>query len=1029
MSFSAAPGDRSVTLEWRTGSELDNLGFHVYRGPSADGPWTRLTSSLIPGLGSSPLGQAYSWLDPGLVNGTTYYYRLEDVDASSKSTFHGPIWATPTAAVAPPPGGGGGGGDGGGGDGTERGGGESGGGETADSSCPPWVLAAAPDAFSPVCTRYGDPDLTSLEVLARDASGATVELHTGGFWALRDVAGEVQGTVRVFVPGLEFPSDPKAPALPLRRALVDAVVGKGVQLVSAEAFDLQSFRALRPSAVGATEVAVLRDGTLRPARRALAAPLLTRGTVPQQVARLTGTVFQGERKSAVVEITPVRFSGAGLVLAGRVRVRLAFGGTVPGESGTGSRGRSLPRRKAFSRGDVLAQLHTSRRGLHAVRFEGLFPQGSRALSTALLRLQRQGEAVAFHVEPQGPLFGPGSTLYFYADRTASSTDYSGEVAYELVRSTGVRMGTVSAAPLGPPLASSSVGFASFETNRIYEPGLLEAADLWLWEYLPSGARRTETFALPGVDVSSSEPARLTVYLQGGSESGQAVDHHVEIQVKGVGVGETSFAGKRPQRVDLEVAASLLEESANELGLVNVGDTGVASRVYLDRFEISYPQASTVRRGVFEGVWAESGTVEVSGVSGVPVILRDSGQAGPEGSAVRWLTAFQAAGSSVRFQAEAGYRYLVVAPTGLLTPRVARVALSTLRDRSNQADYIVIVPREFIEAASPLVERRRSQGLCSRAVSFEEIASEFGHGQESAEAIHAFLSYAYHSWQPPSPRYVLLLGDATDDPRRFQATSWPSPLPMLLTRTSYLWTASDPALGAVNGEDALPDLAIGRLPATTREDAAALVSKLLAWEESGQGMSGAAVFVADAPDAGGDFEADVEDVRASFLADRATTTLRVGELGAETKGAILEAFDEGASLMSYVGHGGTAVWSTSGVLASWDAALLRAQSRQPVLLTMNCLNGYFVAPNLDALPEAFLKAEGRGAIAAFSPSGLSLDGPAHEYHRALVAELASGRHERLGDAILAAQRTYADSGLMPELLDVYQLLGDPAMRIR
>jgi hypothetical protein len=156
---------------------------------------------------------------------------------------------------------------------------------------------------------------------------------------------------------------------------------------------------------------------------------------------------------------------------------------------------------------------------------------------------------------------------------------------------------------------------------------------------------------------------------------------------------------------------------------------------------------------------------------------------------------------------------------------------------------------------------------------------------------------------------------------------------------------------------------------------------------------------------------------------------VGELGAETKGAILEAFDEGASLMSYVGHGGTAVWSTSGVLASWDAALLRAQSRQPVLLTMNCLNGYFVAPNLDALPEAFLKAEGRGAIAAFSPSGLSLDGPAHEYHRALVAELASGRHERLGDAILAAQRTYADSGLMPELLDVYQLLGDPAMRIR
>jgi hypothetical protein len=97
--------------------------------------------------------------------------------------------------------------------------------------------------------------------------------------------------------------------------------------------------------------------------------------------------------------------------------------------------------------------------------------------------------------------------------------------------------------------------------------------------------------------------------------------------------------------------------------------------------------------------------------------------------------------------------------------------------------------------------------------------------------------------------------------------------------------------------------------------------------------------------------------------------------------------------------------------------------------MNCLNGYFVAPNFDALPEALVKAGGRGAIGAFSPSGLSLDGPAHEYHRAVTGELVSGRHERLGDAILAAQRDYAETGLMPELLSVYQFLGDPAMSLR
>jgi len=60
MSFEAVGLDGAVEVRWRTGSELDNLGFHLYRGASAGGPWTRLTSSLIPGLGSSPVGQSYT---------------------------------------------------------------------------------------------------------------------------------------------------------------------------------------------------------------------------------------------------------------------------------------------------------------------------------------------------------------------------------------------------------------------------------------------------------------------------------------------------------------------------------------------------------------------------------------------------------------------------------------------------------------------------------------------------------------------------------------------------------------------------------------------------------------------------------------------------------------------------------------------------------------------------------------------------------------------------------------------------------
>ena len=45
------PSDSAVELSWRTASELDNLGFQLHRSLSKQGPWTRITPAMIPGLG------------------------------------------------------------------------------------------------------------------------------------------------------------------------------------------------------------------------------------------------------------------------------------------------------------------------------------------------------------------------------------------------------------------------------------------------------------------------------------------------------------------------------------------------------------------------------------------------------------------------------------------------------------------------------------------------------------------------------------------------------------------------------------------------------------------------------------------------------------------------------------------------------------------------------------------------------------------------------------------------------------------
>ena len=992
-SFAAVPGDGSVRLEWRTASELDNLGFFLYRSLSEVGPWSRITPTLIPGLGSSPVGASYSWDDTGLLNDTRYHYRLEDIDTASLSTFHGPVSAVPRTSSTDDEGDPGSGGE------------ESG--DNGSGEIPAW------DALE----TYGDPTQVSLRVVARNRRQAVIELRTGGFYARRDA----EGNVRVFVPGFDQPSDPHAPALPFRRVLLDGVVGRGARLRAVRVEDRVSFSDLVPASVGYAEMEKGADGTVRPVRRR--ASRRADGATSRGVARLRGAAFQGERKKVVLELSPLRYDDAGgrLILARRILVKVTFAGREARETGSGHVGRRRPRARRVQ-GRTLAFLHTSQRGLHAVSFESLFAGRTRPLALSSFALRRQDEAVPFHVEPATASFGPGSVLYFYADGQASSTAFTGELAYELVRQAGgATMASASAAPTGAPIVAASRGRQGWEVNRIYQPGLLEAGDPWLWVSVFGGASRTVTFTLGGLDTTA--PGSLSLFLQGGSDAESVVDHHLRIAVNGVPVGETRFDGKAPHLAVTELAAAVLREGENTLTIENAGDTGVWSVVYLDRFEVDFPQAPALRGGLFEGVFFEGG-VATLGPAPSAVALDVTDPPSPV-----WLRSYESGPDSVRLRAEAGHRYLVVSPEGMLSPRVAPAVPSDLASEANQADYVLIAPEEFLAAAGPLLERRQSQGLTTRAVALEEIAAVFGHGQSSGEAIRSFLTHAFHSWRPPSPRYVLLLGDASRDPRNFTGSAEPAPLPVLWAKTSYLWTASDPTLAAVNGEDELPDLALGRLPATTEEQARALVAKVLDWEDSGQGLGGAAVLVADDPDPAGDFEADVDDIHSSFLSGRPTTTIRIREQGSLTRAAILDAFDRGASLVSYVGHGGSAVWASENVLNSWDAAALTAQSRQPLMLTLNCLNGYFVGSTSDSLAEAFLKVEGRGTIAAFSPSGLSVDGPAHLLHRALMAEITSGRHDRLGDAVLAAQEVYADSGVMPELLTIYHLFGDPAMLIR
>jgi hypothetical protein len=93
--FTATKSDDHNAIAWETASELDNLGFNLWRGTSPAAPDVKLNAYVIPSQAPGGTdGFAYSYDDFDIASETVYYYWLEDVDLRGQVTRHSPVLAT-----------------------------------------------------------------------------------------------------------------------------------------------------------------------------------------------------------------------------------------------------------------------------------------------------------------------------------------------------------------------------------------------------------------------------------------------------------------------------------------------------------------------------------------------------------------------------------------------------------------------------------------------------------------------------------------------------------------------------------------------------------------------------------------------------------------------------------------------------------------------------------------------------------------------------------------------------------------------
>jgi len=563
------------------------------------------------------------------------------------------------------------------------------------------------------------------------------------------------------------------------------------------------------------------------------------------------------------------------------------------------------------------------------------------------------------------------------------------------------------------------------------------ADFWLWDYIVGGIpgldEKDFKVNLDGVsDVSADDMASLSVYLQGVSDDPNAGnDHHVEIHLNGNFIGEGRWNGTDAWEYTFAVDQALLNEGENTVTVKGFLDTGAEySFFYVDSFNLTYQRSyrAVNNRLIFPG--SESESVTVHGFLKPEIMVFDITDP-DQPSCIRGTAMNEGNTFSVSFHSyDSSRKFIALTEDVVKMPDLMTTDNdSSLKRRANRADYLVITPVELETGARELADYRKSLGMETRVILLEDIMDEFNYGISSPEAVRSFLSYAHNAWDK-APEYVVLAGDGTYDYKNFQNVG-DNLNPPFLTVTPFGLFTSDTRFVDIENDDGVPEMAVGRIPVITIEDFLLVVDKIRAYENCAAGAwSNKVVMLADNPDNGGNFPNDSDEIAGLLPVEYSSLKIYLSEMDVDSaRSDLFEEINNGAILINYLGHGAITNLANEGLLTTDDMPHLNGNDQLPVMAMLTCVAGRFSIPGYDSLGEVLLLEEDKGAVGVLAPTGLSMNAQAVILDQEFFREVFQNGEKRLGKAIQKAMNNYRRKDMDKNILYIYSLLGDPALRIK
>ncbi|NLJ20217.1 MAG: type IX secretion system sortase PorU [Bacteroidales bacterium] len=403
-----------------------------------------------------------------------------------------------------------------------------------------------------------------------------------------------------------------------------------------------------------------------------------------------------------------------------------------------------------------------------------------------------------------------------------------------------------------------------------------------------------------------------------------------------------------------------------------------------------------------------------------------------------------------------HQYVAIDPssgTSFAKPEIVGVVANQNLHALQPSDLVIITHPDFLSQAESLAQTHRDKdGLSVNVATTEQVYNEFSSGTPDATSYRWFVKMLYDRAYETNntadlPKYLLLFGRGSYDNRGIVPNSGDNLILTYQADNSLVLTSSyvtDDYFGLMDDSEGtqvpsdLLDVAVGRFPVTTTQQASDVVNKTINYiENKEKGIwKNQICFLADDGDnalhmrQSDSIAVTVAKNVPAFQINKIYLDAFVQEVNASGQSYPLarsrfhNLLRSGMFLLDYTGHAGYAGWTNENILTTADVKSL-SNKNLPVWMAATCDFLQFDVKPVSAGEYVILNSVG-GGIGLFSAARPVYASQNFYINKYFVENLfkKNGDYPRVGDAVRLAKNSIGTEN--NKLSYIY--LGDPAVRL-